>query len=98
MESVTNGKKNNKQKGELKKVQLEVQAMKRLSHPNIVELVDFRETTGYMFLVMEYCSKGDLLEYVQSKERLSEVSSALPVLLLSHPNVTIFFLSTRTKH
>eukprot|EP01102_Stenamoeba_stenopodia_P019843 TRINITY_DN757_c0_g3_i1.p1 TRINITY_DN757_c0_g3~~TRINITY_DN757_c0_g3_i1.p1 ORF type:complete len:494 (-),score=143.03 TRINITY_DN757_c0_g3_i1:281-1666(-) len=59
-------------KGELLKVHLEVQSMKALDHPNIVQLLDFKETDSGMYIVLEYCSKGDLLTHVQSKERLSE--------------------------
>jgi len=70
-------------------VQLELQAMKHLDHPNIIKLVDLKETLMFIFMIIEYCSGGDLLKHVQAKERVSEVSFLKVNLLLLSSNFTL---------
>ncbi|KAM3867663.1 serine/threonine-protein kinase ULK1a [Diretmus argenteus] len=50
----------------------EIKILKELKHENIVGLLDYQETGGCVYLVMEYCNGGDLAEYLQSKGTLSE--------------------------
>jgi serine/threonine protein kinase len=59
-------------KGEMAKVKLEIKAMQALDHPNIVKLFDTKETKRMLFIMMEFCPRGDVLNYVQEKEKLSE--------------------------
>mmetsp|Transcript_10189 Transcript_10189/g.14825 ORF Transcript_10189/g.14825 Transcript_10189/m.14825 type:complete len:369 (+) Transcript_10189:49-1155(+) len=41
------------------------------THPNICKILDSGENEEYIWAVLEYCPRGDLLAYVQSVERLS---------------------------
>ncbi len=50
----------------------EAEILGRLSHPNVVRLVEICKTTDVYCLVMEYVSGGTLFEYVQSRGRLPE--------------------------
>ena len=44
----------------------EVSVIQNLSHPNIVEFVDFIAQPSSGFIVMEYCSGGDLRDVISS--------------------------------
>ncbi|XP_052714918.1 serine/threonine-protein kinase ULK2-like isoform X3 [Crassostrea angulata] len=53
----------------------EIKILKELSdlhHENVVALLDCKETTNHVYLVMEYCNGGDLADYLQTKGTLSE--------------------------
>ncbi|XP_041349948.1 serine/threonine-protein kinase unc-51-like [Gigantopelta aegis] len=53
----------------------EIKILKELSdlhHENVVGLLDCKETTNHVYLVMEYCNGGDLADYLQAKGTLSE--------------------------
>ena len=50
----------------------EVSILKRISHRNIVQLYEVLETHGRLFIVMEYCSGGDLAQLLKSRGRLPE--------------------------
>ncbi|XP_055647615.1 maternal embryonic leucine zipper kinase isoform X1 [Falco peregrinus] len=59
----------------LSSIKLEIDAMKNLSHQHICRLYHVIETSKNIFLVLEYCSGGELYSYVTSKCRLSEERS-----------------------
>ena len=42
----------------------EITILKSLSHPNIVKIYEFFDTTLYYYLVTEYCKKGELFSYI----------------------------------
>ncbi|KAL4223474.1 Serine/threonine-protein kinase ulk2 [Mactra antiquata] len=53
----------------------EIKILKELSglhHDNVVQLMECKETTNHVYLVMEYCNGGDLADYLQAKGTLSE--------------------------
>eukprot|EP01103_Thecamoeba_quadrilineata_P017453 TRINITY_DN6202_c0_g1_i1.p1 TRINITY_DN6202_c0_g1~~TRINITY_DN6202_c0_g1_i1.p1 ORF type:complete len:528 (+),score=94.12 TRINITY_DN6202_c0_g1_i1:47-1585(+) len=50
----------------------EVQIMKNLSHPNVVQLYDFLEDEHCLYIVMEYCSGGNLETYLQQHPTITE--------------------------
>ncbi|OTF79203.1 hypothetical protein BLA29_013487, partial [Euroglyphus maynei] len=50
-----------------------LQELTELHHENVVCLLDCKETTQYVYLVMEYCNGGDLADYLNATKRtLSE--------------------------
>lgn len=55
-----------------KRIRREVDNMRILNHQNIIELVEVFQTKRFICIVMEYCSVGDLFEYVAKKKRLEE--------------------------
>nr|KAG5698390.1 hypothetical protein BaRGS_006585 [Batillaria attramentaria] len=43
-----------------------------LQHENLVSLMDCKETSNHVYLVMEYCNGGDLADYLTNQGTLSE--------------------------
>lgn len=50
----------------------EIGLLKKLDHEHIVKLKDFEWNDEYIFLIMEYCSGGDLSRFIHSRRVLSE--------------------------
>ena len=48
-------------------VKSEINILKRLRHPNIVELFEVKAVAECIFIVMEYCVLGDLSDYLKSQ-------------------------------
>ncbi|XP_042427436.1 serine/threonine-protein kinase ATG1c-like isoform X1 [Zingiber officinale] len=51
----------------------EVSILRRINHPNIIALYDFIQTSGRIYLVLEYCKDGDLSVYIQNHGRVPEI-------------------------
>ncbi|KAH0944767.1 hypothetical protein HN011_009651 [Eciton burchellii] len=60
---------------DLPRVRLEVKALKTLLHQHICKLYQVIETESHYFMVMEYCSGGELFDHIVEKNRLSEAAS-----------------------
>ena len=52
----------------LQEMRNEIYTMSRLNHPNIIQVYEAYERHRHIYLIMEYCSGGDLLD-VQCTER-----------------------------
>ncbi|XP_068741266.1 serine/threonine-protein kinase ULK3-like isoform X4 [Montipora capricornis] len=50
----------------------EIELLKKLDHEHIVKLKDFEWNDEYIFLIMEYCSGGDLSRFIRSRRVLPE--------------------------
>jgi len=50
----------------------EVEILKILDHPNIMKMYESFEDSKNYHLVTEYCSGGELFDYIVSKKNLSE--------------------------
>lgn len=57
---------------DLIRIRREVQIMSSVRHPNIVHIYEVFENTEKMILVMEYCSGGELYDYLSQKKVLQE--------------------------
>ncbi|XP_042894691.1 maternal embryonic leucine zipper kinase isoform X1 [Parasteatoda tepidariorum] len=57
---------------DLPRVQLEIEALKILNHPNICKLYQVIETENKFFLVLEYCPGGELFDYIIQRDRVTE--------------------------
>lgn len=44
----------------------------KIRHSNVIRLYEVFESTNHLFMVMEYADRGDLLQHVKNKGRLSE--------------------------
>ncbi|KAJ5067368.1 protein kinase [Anaeramoeba ignava] len=53
----------------------EIAILKLFNHPNIVKIFEVFESDEYLFLVMEYMQKGELLDYLISKKAISTTQS-----------------------
>ncbi|KAL3694157.1 hypothetical protein R1sor_007808 [Riccia sorocarpa] len=50
----------------------EIAILKKTNHPNIIRLHEIVEAPNRIFLVLEYCTGGDLAAYIQRHGRVSE--------------------------
>ncbi|CAJ0599631.1 unnamed protein product [Cylicocyclus nassatus] len=57
---------------DLPRVATELDALRTLSHQNICRLYQFIETEDKYYIIMEYCSGGEMFDYIVRKERLEE--------------------------
>jgi arabinogalactan oligomer/maltooligosaccharide transport system substrate-binding protein len=55
----------------LKRFEREAKALARLTHPNIVKVIDFGEYEGSPYLVMPFLPGGNLKQYIRERGRLS---------------------------
>jgi len=55
-----------------RRVTREVAILKKLQHPNIINLYETFETEKHFLLVTELCPGGDLLNYVRRRRKLTE--------------------------
>lgn len=44
----------------------EVNALKQLKHPNILQTVDILMTKNNVYIITEFCEGGDLLKYIKT--------------------------------
>ncbi|KAF4527047.1 hypothetical protein B566_EDAN001596 [Ephemera danica] len=59
-------------KKDLPRVQRELAALKVLYHPRICKLLQSIETDSHICLILEYCSGGELFDYIVHCERVEE--------------------------
>ncbi len=52
---------------DLELVRAEIEILKICQHPNIIKLYDIFETPEYFYIIMEYCSGGDLFSYIEKR-------------------------------
>ncbi|OMO58483.1 hypothetical protein COLO4_34599 [Corchorus olitorius] len=57
------------------KVRREIKIMRVLIHPHIIRLYEAIETESDIFVVMEYCSSGELFDYIAQKKRVHEIEA-----------------------
>uniref|UniRef100_A0A1B6HY99 Protein kinase domain-containing protein n=1 Tax=Homalodisca liturata TaxID=320908 RepID=A0A1B6HY99_9HEMI len=50
----------------------EISIIRNLQHPNITQVFDILESSDHVFIFMNLCEKGDLLEYIKRKGALVE--------------------------
>ena len=59
------------------KLENEMQIMKDLRHPNIVQYIDYHEENEYLYIIMEYIAFGDLQNYLSKYGPLHEPAAKL---------------------
>lgn len=61
---------------ELDFIRQEVQILSSLDHPNITKYYETYEDSKYLYLVMEYCDGGELIDRISKKSTFSEKEAA----------------------
>jgi len=61
-----------KMKKDLYLLKRELQILRKLDHPNIIKFYETYQDEKYFYLVMEYCSGGELLDRIAKEGRLNE--------------------------
>lgn len=64
-------------KRENEKILNEIKFHSFIDHPNIPTLYEFFEDKDNYYLVFELCEEGDLMSYLQEKEKLTEEEACL---------------------
>lgn len=59
------------------RVRREIDILRRIRHPYIVQLYEVIETDRYHFLVMEHMEKGELADYIEERGKVGYNKSAL---------------------
>lgn len=54
----------------------EINILKTVDHPNIIRLFEYFTDNNYHYLVEEYCSGGDLYDYIKRQRSFSEKKAA----------------------
>lgn len=60
----------------------EISVLKTVDHPNIIKLFDCYYDSNYYYMVEEYCSGGDLYDYIRKQKYFSENKAAKIMLQL----------------
>lgn len=50
----------------------EIKVLRTCNNPNIIKLYDIKKTKNNIYLILEYCNEGDLMQFIKKKERLTE--------------------------
>lgn len=58
------------------KIYREINALKHLTHPNIIKLEEVLQNSKYIGIVLEYASGGEFYKYIQRNRRLKENKAA----------------------
>merc|ERR1719213_466251 len=53
-----------KEVADVERVAREIHILKRVRHPHIIQLYEIIETPTQLFLIMEYCSGGELFDHI----------------------------------
>ena len=64
------------EKEDLERIYREMKIIKQLNHKNIIKVNEIFENNEYYFIIMEYCERGELFDYIVEKERLNEEESS----------------------
>ena len=51
----------------IRAIEREIVVMKLIDHPNIMRLYDVWETSGELYLILEYIEGGELFDYIAEK-------------------------------
>ena len=55
-----------------KYVDSEISILKDVNHPNIIKLIDIKESSNNVYIITEYCNGGTLEEYLDKYKKFSE--------------------------
>ncbi|EMG48187.1 ATG1 Serine/threonine-protein kinase ATG1 [Candida maltosa Xu316] len=75
-----------KSKKLIENLEIEISILKTMKHPHIVGLLDYKQTTNYFHLVMDYCSMGDLSYFIRRRNQLVKTHPVISSLLQRYPS------------
>lgn len=59
-------------KDDMERINREITILRNFSNLNVIKIYDIFETKDNYYILMEYCEKGELFNYIVEKQRLSE--------------------------
>jgi|TARA_B110000285_G_C15119095_1_gene615977 5'-AMP-activated protein kinase catalytic alpha subunit len=57
---------------DVERITREIKILKKVRHPNVIQLYEIIETEKELYMIMEYCNGGELFDYIVRHTRLSE--------------------------
>ena len=54
----------------------EIKIHRLMHHPNVVQLIDVQKDSNYYYVFIEYCSNGDLFNYIYNRNKLTDQESS----------------------
>ena len=60
---------------DIERVKREISILCKLSHQNCIQLYQIIDSHKHIFLIMEYCSNGELFDYIVQNSRIDEYES-----------------------
>ena len=64
-----------KEKNDKIRIEKEISLQKKLHHQNIIQQYSILDTESSIYIITEYCSGGELFDYIVSKRRLQEIEA-----------------------
>ena len=64
-----------KEKSDKIRIEKEISLQKKLHHQNIIQQYSILDTESSIYIITEYCSGGELFDYIVSKRRLQEIEA-----------------------
>ena len=55
----------------------EIEISKKFNHKNVIHVYSILEDINNYYIIMEYCSKGELFDYIVSRKKLSKEESSI---------------------
>ena len=72
--------KNNMDSSDLELVRTEIEILKICQHPYIIKLYDVFENIDYIYIIMEYCSGGDLFSFIKKTNYMLKEEKAVEII------------------
>ena len=60
---------------DVERINREIIILKEVRHPHIVQLYEMIENENYLYLIMEYCSGGELFQHISNHEKIKELEA-----------------------
>jgi len=57
---------------DVERITREIKILKKVRHPNVIQLYEIIETEKELYMIMEFCNGGELFDYIVRHTRLSE--------------------------
>ena len=57
---------------DVERITREIKILKKVRHPNVIQLYEIIETEKELYMIMEYCNGGELFDYIVRHTRLCE--------------------------
>ena len=55
----------------------EIEILSKLEHPNIIHVENIVEDETNFYIIMEYCTDGELFDYIVNQEKLDEIEASM---------------------
>lgn len=70
-----------RKENELKRFLREIENLKQLKHPNIIQFMETGRNKGIYYFTTEYCNGGSLIDWLRKRQTLVPLKEALPIIL-----------------